>query len=111
MLEGRAAGEYSPGNLPRAKCSGKLGRLLLQQAIGGGQGADQGRQLQGRGFTGQERLGEAHALGLVMGLADAGVETAHPGAKTTALDRIGDGGVIGDGSGGHGSDPADAHTI
>ena len=112
VIQGAAACQLGPGHGGGAKGAGQGGSLPLEQGIGRGHGPQQGGQLQGRGLTGQQGAGEGHAFGLVMGLADPGMEPAHPRAEAPAQVGIGGAGVVGDrggrsggageGGGGHG---------
>lgn len=102
VLESGAAVQALPGQ-GRGPQAGGLRRCLgFQSAVGGGQGAQQRRHLGRAGGTGQQSAGEHHAFGMVMGLADTGMQAAHPWPEALAQLIVAAAGVRGDRSRGHG---------
>ena len=96
VLESGGAAQGRPGDRAGAKGGSQLRPLLLQQGVGRRQSAHQRRQLPRRGLTLEQRPGEHHALGLVVRLADAGMQLAHPRPEALTQLGISRAGVIGD---------------
>ena len=73
MAQAGAAHQVGPGQPPTEDI--RHGRRpLLQQGVAGKQGLQQGHELLGGDFAVEQSPGEHHALGLMVGLADAGVQ-------------------------------------
>lgn len=99
MGQGRTAGQGIPGECIGAEGASQGRGLLFDQGVGGGKGADQGHHLLGPSLSLQQGAGEGHPLRLVMGLAKAGMQPAHPRPAAMAQQGIGPTGMAGDGGG------------
>ena len=102
VSQGRVPREGLPGAIRHSQAGGQLGGPGIDQGVGRSQGAQQGDELGGSGPLLQQRSGKGHALRLVMGKADAGVQLAQARPQGRSWSALSGLGVDGKGSGGRG---------